>query len=393
VEEAIYHAGAAGEFADVGMLIASQWLGYWRRGRRATVSRWIDGLPEEAVMVDPPVAFVAAWIGGYSGASKQQCECWLAVVEAADGQGRLPDGISSLAFGAALARASVPFDDAGRSLQAARRAFELAGPDHSPFHWMAQAALGHALYQSGRPAEARPPLEELVSKVSAARQPYAVMTGLAVLSLLASDEGDDQAAASLADRAGTIAEAQGLSAEPLAGIVHMALGRVLARQGNLTQAQEQLEWSLELFGIDGMALHRANALLLLAAVRHGQGDLGGAQHLLRHAQELIDQLTDPGMLASLVEQSRRTQSASHRRPQVAAPLTQRELAVLQLLPTRLSTREIGDQLHVSVNTIRSQVQSIYRKLEVTGRTEAVTQARRLGLVPGSPPTVTGISPR
>jgi LuxR family maltose regulon positive regulatory protein len=380
VEEAIYHATTAGEFADVGALIASQWLGCWRRGQRATVSRWIDGLPEEAVMADPPVAYVAAWIGGYSGASKQQCERWLAVVEAADWQGPLPEGISSLAFGAALTRASIPFDDVGRSLQAARRALELAGPGPSPFHWMARAALGHALYLSGRPAEVRPPLEKLVREVSAARQPYAVMTGLAVLSLLASDEGDEQAAA-LADRAVTIAEGQGLGAEPLAGIVRMALGRVLARQGDLTQAQSQLEWSLELFGIDGMALHRGHALLHLAAVRHGQGDLGGARLLLRHAQELVDQLADPGMLASLLEQSRRTQSASHRRTQVAAPLSQRELAVLRLLPTQLSTREIADQLHVSVNTIRSQVQSIYRKLEVTGRTEAVTQARRLGLVP------------
>ena len=107
-----------------------------------------------------------------------------------------------------------------------------------------------------------------------------------------------------------------------------------------------------------------------------------AQHLLRQAQELIDQLADPGMLRSLLEQSRRMQSASHRRPRMAAALTQRELAVLQLLPTRLSTREIGDQLHVSVNTIRSQVRAIYRKLEVRGRAEAVARARRLGLVPG-----------
>ena len=63
--------------------------------------------------------------------------------------------------------------------------------------------------------------------MSGARQPYAVISGLAVLSLLAGDEGDDQAATSLADRAMAIADAQGLSAEPLSGIVHMALGRAL----------------------------------------------------------------------------------------------------------------------------------------------------------------------
>jgi DNA-binding NarL/FixJ family response regulator len=43
----------------------------------------------------------------------------------------------------------------------------------------------------------------------------------------------------------------------------------------------------------------------------------------------------------------------------AGPLSEWEQAVLRLLPTRLSTREIGNELHVSVNTVRSQVQAIY----------------------------------
>jgi LuxR family maltose regulon positive regulatory protein len=66
---------------------------------------------------------------------------------------------------------------------------------------------------------------------------------------------------------------------------------------------------------------------------------------------------------------------------VAAPLTERELAVLRLLATQLSTREIGRELYVSVNTVRSHVQAIYRKLQVTSRAEAVTHARQLGLLP------------
>ena len=69
------------------------------------------------------------------------------------------------------------------------------------------------------------------------------------------------------------------------------------------------------------------------------------------------------------------------RPQ---PLTNRELVVLRLLPTRLSTREIGRELSVSVTTVRSQVQAVYRKLEVTTRAEAVARAREVGLIPGAP---------
>jgi LuxR family transcriptional regulator, maltose regulon positive regulatory protein len=62
------------------------------------------------------------------------------------------------------------------------------------------------------------------------------------------------------------------------------------------------------------------------------------------------------------------------------------LAVVRLLPTQLSTREIGRELYVSVATIRSHVQAIYRKLEVTTRAEAVAHARDLGLITQSTPT-------
>jgi LuxR family transcriptional regulator, maltose regulon positive regulatory protein len=80
VEEAIHHATAASEFGEAGALIARHWLAYWRRGRQVTVTRWLEGLPAEAILAQPPVAFVAAWIGGYSGASKQETERLLVAV-------------------------------------------------------------------------------------------------------------------------------------------------------------------------------------------------------------------------------------------------------------------------------------------------------------------------
>src|SRR4029453_536400 len=63
-------------------------------------------------------------------------------------------------------------------------------PPPSPLRRGAPAALGHAPYLSGRSAEARPPLEELVARVSAAEQPSAVLTGPAVLLLLAGGPAD-----------------------------------------------------------------------------------------------------------------------------------------------------------------------------------------------------------
>jgi LuxR family maltose regulon positive regulatory protein len=393
LDEAVHHASAAGDFDQAAALIARHWLTYWRQGQRATVARWLDGLPEEAIMANPPLAYVTAWIRGYSGASKQRMEAWLAVVgrdgsegslpDGVSSEGSLPDGVSSLAFGANLARASLVFDDLGRSVAAGRQALELAGPDSEQFWWMAQSALGHALYLSGQAAEARPDLEELVARVPAAAQPVAVVLALAVLSLLAGDQGDDDIALAMARRAAATADMQGLSAEPMCGIAYAALGRAMARQGELTQAEAQLERALEPVGIESMVMQRAFALLLLAPVRRSRGDLAAARALVGQARELIERSTDPGMLASLLERTERAlASAPHRRAEAAAPLSERELVVLRLLPTELSTQEIGRELSVSVHTVRSQVQAIYRKLQASTRAEAVEQARKLGLLPG-----------
>ena len=63
------------------------------------------------------------------------------------------------------------------------------------------------------------------------------------------------------------------------------------------------------------------------------------------------------------------------------PLSDRELELLRLLPSHLSYREIGAHMFLSTNTVKSYVQSIYRKLDAERRSEAVEHARSLGLVP------------
>jgi LuxR family maltose regulon positive regulatory protein len=249
---------------------------------------------------------------------------------------------------------------------------------------MAQSALSQSLYLCGESAGMRPRLEELVRDVPADAQPVAVVVALSVLSLLAGDEEDDPTAMALARRAAEITQAQGLAFEPLCGFAYAALGRALARQGELVEAEEQLGRALEMLGIDSMVAQRAHALLLLAPVRRGAGDLPGARALIEEARELIDRFADPGVLPKLLKQTEQAlASAPRRRLELAEPLTERELAVLRLLPTRLSNREIGRQLYVSINTVRTHIQAIYRKLGVATRAEAVDMARELGLLPGS----------
>ncbi|HEY6889957.1 MAG TPA: LuxR C-terminal-related transcriptional regulator, partial [Solirubrobacter sp.] len=61
-------------------------------------------------------------------------------------------------------------------------------------------------------------------------------------------------------------------------------------------------------------------------------------------------------------------------------MTAAELKVLQYLPTHLSFRQIGELTFVTANTVKTQANAIYRKLDVRSRSEAVLRARHLGLI-------------
>ncbi|HEY6760661.1 MAG TPA: LuxR C-terminal-related transcriptional regulator [Baekduia sp.] len=62
------------------------------------------------------------------------------------------------------------------------------------------------------------------------------------------------------------------------------------------------------------------------------------------------------------------------------PLTDGELRVLRYLPTNLSKREIGEELYLSVSTIKTHISHIYAKLGAHSRRQAVERAEELGLL-------------
>jgi LuxR family transcriptional regulator, maltose regulon positive regulatory protein len=133
---------------------------------------------------------------------------------------------------------------------------------------------------------------------------------------------------------------------------------------------------------DSQRIQYAQAMVELAGVRHARGDTDGAQAAIERARQLITAFADPGMLDSLLDRTERALGRPSRwRPSVAAALTDRELVVLRLLATTLSQPEIAHELYVSVNTVRTHIQGIYRKLGVASRQEAVATAREHQLLP------------
>lgn len=70
----------------------------------------------------------------------------------------------------------------------------------------------------------------------------------------------------------------------------------------------------------------------------------------------------------------------HGSDQLVEQLTAREMVVLEYLPTRLGNEEIAQTLYVSVNTLKTHLRNIYRKLGTPGRDAAVERATSLGLI-------------
>jgi LuxR family maltose regulon positive regulatory protein len=62
------------------------------------------------------------------------------------------------------------------------------------------------------------------------------------------------------------------------------------------------------------------------------------------------------------------------------PLSPRELEVLQLIAQGLSNQEIADRLFLALSTVKGYTRTLFDKLKVERRTEAVARARELGLL-------------
>ena len=70
----------------------------------------------------------------------------------------------------------------------------------------------------------------------------------------------------------------------------------------------------------------------------------------------------------------------HAKGKMPEPLSQRELEVLRLVAQGLSNSEIGERLFLALDTVKGHNRSIYGKLQVQRRTEAIARARELGLL-------------
>ena len=129
-------------------------------------------------------------------------------------------------------------------------------------------------------------------------------------------------------------------------------------------------------------LRAFNAVVVLGRILLDLDDHPAARLKFAEAGRHPNRLLTEGVLRDQYRRLAADLARHGGRPRVpsAMTLTAAELRVLDLLPTHLTLGEIADELHISRNTVKSQVAAVYRKLRAATRTEAVHEGRNLGLI-------------
>ena len=381
-DEAVTHALAAGDVDGAIDLIARHYYAFSDSGQVATVRRWLALLGDDRIMASPLAAHCAAWTAAISGDQRLVRRC-LPLIEAAGDAGPLPDGMRSFASSAAILRAIFGFDGLGPMREAGLRALTLETDPESRWYSAAHSGLSGALYFAGEPGPAAAHAQEARRTPAALAMPRLIAT--AVMTWLSVDAGQLAQADELAREArGLVTDpGLGLGGTPQSSLANLAAGAVLAARGHLRAARDELEQALQMRrkspGLSPWP--RLEALLRLAPVLDGLGDRAGSMALLGEARLLLDSLPDgaDAQLARLERLERRL--AARPRPVVSGePLTEREREVLRMLQGTLSLRDIGRELYLSPNTVKTHTRTLYRKLDVSDRQEAVARGRELGLL-------------
>jgi LuxR family transcriptional regulator, maltose regulon positive regulatory protein len=386
VPDAIQHAVSGGDVDQARELIAEHWLGFFNRGELATVAAWLDALPQEAVEGDPRLAVARVWLALDLGRPGEAGE-WLERAERGLPEGR-GSGAPGLASGMALLRAVHRFKigDVGQALAAARRAVDLEREGVAFWRTVASVLIGVTLYWRGAAEDAGPALEDALELAEADGNRLAQTYALGYLAAVQAGRGEPADADRLLERAAALVEADPAAGEHfVAMMAHLVRAGRLEQQGRTGEAVEEAERGLELARRGAGLVELCYAILQLAGLRRRQGDLEAARALVAESRRRLDGCADPGMLAGLVAAAERSVAPAGPRRPTAAPaagerLTERELAVLRLLPSGMTQREIGATLFLSENTVKTHTRGIYRKLAVATRDEAVTAARAAGLL-------------
>ena len=387
LEEAIEHRESAGDIAGAVELILTGERWFMDRGATATLLHLGERLATS--VTDPRLYIALATAAGESG-HYDSCARWLAAADPLIEPTSEPlAGWRTLRGQADTIWATFPAaGDAESALRYATRAAELEDDPTRYGHLFARHVLGSALLSAGRLAEGVTLLQECWQSPLRRELPTLLALQSAGQLALVLVEADDLTGASrisheVSELAAAAEQAWGPgAAAALAGLRLAEARLVLANDPD--QAIPALQRAVDLAEGWGWPTLVVAALAQLAAAQWSAGDRADARTTLERAKDVAATgEARPGVVQRLEALENRigrdATTKAHAQGALAEQLTDRELAILRALRGPLSAREIGSEMYLSRNTIKGYTKSLYRKLGVATRADAVNRGHELGL--------------
>jgi LuxR family maltose regulon positive regulatory protein len=379
-EAAIDHAQAAGDADWVARLVLQVANPVWASGRADTVLRWMEwfeanGLVERYPAIAVHGALMLALVGRPGGAEELA-----AAAERTSATGTLADG-NTMEATVAYLRTLLCRDGVEEMRRDARIAMAGLSPA-SPYRAAMLHAEGVSFLLEGDPDRADAILMRAVDTATRAGMLPFVPVVLAERGIAAIARDDWVDARTLAERAVAIMESGQFDDYWTSALVYAWAARVALQRGDLPQGRELVSRAARLRPLLNYALPvvSVQALLEMAGTYIALADQGGAGAVLRQAHDIFQQRPSLGFLPQRAHELRGKLDTIRAGALGASSLTAAELRLLPLLSTHLSFPEIGERLHVSRHTIKTQAISIYRKLGVSSRSETINQMHEVGLL-------------
>ena len=380
MESALEHAHAAGDLERAATILSALVLPLYNSGRIVTLERWLRRF-ERAGLLErfPAVAVQGSAIHILRG-RPEPAQRWFEAATQGKVRGRLPDGTRSIAPWIATLRAWLCADGPNRMLVDAEAALAglAAGSYLRPAALLAQ---GSALMLLGKHDRAEAELAQATAAAKAAGATESLVVALGQRALIAADLEEYERADALTAELHELVAASAVGGYLARCVDCATTARMTLRHGRWNEAREALTAGHELIPFLTAAVPWLAIRIRLELARGfvTLRDLDVAEELLAEALDLLRRFP---ALASLGERAAELRLEIDVAPEPEGRhvgLTPAELRLLPLLATHLSFREIADQLFVSRNTIKTQAISVYRKLGVSSRSDAVAEAQRLGL--------------
>jgi LuxR family transcriptional regulator, maltose regulon positive regulatory protein len=382
VVEALDLAFAAAEYEVAAELLVEQVRPLFRSGRLHTLHRFVRALPDHLVYEHLELAVDGAVITTMIGGGTLERRRYLRVVDRArtDAPERVSPYVDAMA---AMLHALTLEGGVQQAVREGRRAISIAWTEADEVSVSSAAAYAHALYFAGDFDESWAAAMEAVEHLEAERRAPGHALARVILALAAIERGQPEAARIHAEKARSIVGDIGSSRSWLGAQAAAGIGSVNAAEGDLARAEQDFAYAERFFRDEVATVQHTWLLLMLARVRGRRGRLDAAESAMRSARGALGELGDSGRLPALaaeIESELGEAKARANGGELMSSPSDAELAVLRLLVTDLSVREIGAELFLSPNTVRSHTRALYRKLGVRSRADAVARATTLGLL-------------